>query len=172
MNKKATTFIIAVVLIAIAVMICVIPRFTKVDVTLNAAKMDTDGNTLGTYEISIHGNKEDYISGKSALDVDIAPFDGLKSFQASTNGSNGIEGYIWSMPGSDYLHITLSAYNGDGSLPDDLTLYFSPDMDRWLLMNTTNKVFYVGSVSGNCTTEELLEYFQSAIPSSWKSDNN
>ena len=170
MNKKATTFIIAVVLIAIAVMICVIPRFTKVDVTLNATKMDAEGNALGTYEISFHGNKKDYISGDSALDINILPFDDLKNFQASTNESNGIEGYIWSTPGCNYFYIALTAYSGDAQLPDYLTLYFSPDRDKWVLLNGIGKVFYVGSVSGNCTTEELLEYFQNVIPANPKSN--
>lgn len=138
---------------------------------MSAAKYNTDGEEIKTVNISISGNKLDYLSGQSRLDVVIADFDYLHSFQASVihAGDVMITGGIGTFSAMDYYSTYFTALTDHDSQIIFFEIFFSPDMDRWMLMNYSSKVFYVGSVSGANTTQELIEYFKACIPTNWSS---
>lgn len=159
MHKRSIIFVITAVLVIAAILVCVFPKFTPVDVSLQATKLNEKGETLGTYEIHIRGNRLDYLFADSALDVSITSFDDLSGFKC--------HGKIETTPGTDICYVLYSASN---SATDDVAFFeigFSPDMDRWIFLNTTDKVYYVASVNEQYSIQELIEYFRPMIPSSW-----
>lgn len=162
MYKRSMIFVIVVFLIIAVVLVCVIPRFTRVNITLNATKINAQGEALGTYEIFLHGNRLDYISGNSALDVSISEFDDMIQFIPFGRDNTGTK--ITTEPGSDIPCARYSAWDSKSDTVVDFDIGFSPDMDRWIFINTDDKVYYVSSVSGTYTSTELMEYFSNLIP--------
>ena len=169
MYKRAMIFVVVVLILTAAVLICVVPRFTKVDIFLNATKFSAQGETVGTYEIAIHGNQLDYIFGDSALDVNISAFDSYSQFEAARSGKYGSEGLVHTEPGTEIFCALYSAWNTDTDTVAIFDIYFSPDLDRWLFLNVSDKLYYVASASGSHTTQELVEYFSAQIPINWRS---
>ena len=162
MYKRSIIIVIATVLVIAAALVCVIPQFTNVDATLNATKINEQGEALGTHEIVLRGNRLDYLLTDAALEVAISPFDSLSGFVA--------EGKIKTATGKDICYVLYSASN---AVTDDVAIIricFSPEMDRWVFVNDTDQVYYVASVSGAYSTQELVEYFRPLIPSNWTTD--
>ena len=160
MYKKAlVTVILAVVLIA-AVLVCVIPRFHPVEVSLQTTKLNEQGESLGKYDVHIHGNRLDYLFGKDELEVTISTFDNLM------NGFVARE-KIRTFPGSGIGFVYY--FVSDAATRDSVTftIYFSPDMERWVFRTVPDEVYYIGSVDGKYNTQELMEYFHSFIPRNW-----
>ena len=160
MYKKALITVIAAVVLIAAVLICVIPRFHSVDVTLQTTKFNKQGESLGTYDIHIHGNRLDYLSGKDELEVTISTFDNLM------NGHVARE-KIRTLPGSGIGFVYYFVSNAATRDSVSFEIAFSPDMERWVFCNVSNKVYYLGSVDGKQNTQELVEYFHSFIPRNW-----
>lgn len=158
MNIKAKIIVVVALFIFATILVCLIPRFTGVDVTLQAVKITNQGEALDTYEIVLRGNRLDYLFGNTALDLSIAPFDELSGFTS--------HGEVKSLTESEIFYAFFSAVNAATDDVAFLKLGFSPDMDRWILVNDTDQVYYVASVSGVYTTEELAEYFSRLIPRS------
>ena len=159
MHKRAMLFIIIAVLVTAVVLGCVIPRFTRLDVSLSASKIDANGEILGTYDIFLHGNYLKYITGKTALDVSVSAFDHLEQFIPVRNGRNKIDVEIQSWPGDETLYVHYSAWDMEQDRSVLVKICFSPDMDRWMLTDMSDQVYYLGSVSGTYTVQELLTYF-------------
>lgn len=170
-NRKRNGILLSViaVILLLALALYFIPLPTRVGLTLEATKLDSEGNELGTVQIKMSGYKFDYLFQLDRLDVFI----------------QGFENYAW-MKASDYNHITgailklnlpeeykdrepewmYSYYGGPYANNDrtfSATVAFSPDLDRWLICNDTDNVYYIASVSGNDTVADLVEYFHQII---------
>ena len=163
MYKRALIILIALFVVIAAVLICVIPRLTAVNVVLSAAKYNEKGEALDAPEITIRGDHLDYLFGADALDIHIAPFDDLSEF--------AINSKIQTKPGTEICYVLSSASNAATGDVAFFEIGFSPDMDRWAIVNTTDRVYYVGSDSGEYTPRELVEYFKPLIPGSWIADS-
>lgn len=164
MYRRSMIFVGVALLAIVAVLICVIPRFTKVDITLHATKTNSQGESLGEYEISLQGNRLDYISGNASLDISVSPFDELSQFIPIRNANTNIDGLIKTEPGTDILCVHYSAWDNKTDAFVVYDIGFSPDMDRWIFVNATEGIYYVSSVSGAYTSQELVDYFHSMIP--------
>lgn len=162
MYKRALIILIALFVAIAAVLICVIPRFTAVDATLSATKYNEKGETLYASETSIRGSRLDHLFGADAMDIHIAPFDDLSNFT--------INGKIQTIPGTEICYVLSSASNAATGDAAFFEIGFSPDMGRWAIVNTTDRVYYVGSDSGEYTPQELVEYFKPLIPGNWIAD--
>lgn len=170
-NQKRNGILMSViaVILLLALAIYFIPVPTRIELTLDATKIDSEGKELGTVQIIMTGYKFDYLFQPDRLDVFI----------------EGFEDYAW-MKASVFNHITgailklnlpeeykdrepewmYSYYGGPYANKDRVftaTLAFSPDLDRWLICNETESVYYVASVSGNDTIADLVEYFHQII---------
>ena len=99
----------------------------------------------------------------------ISPFDNLTSFQPSTDGATGTEGIIHSFPLTDVSYVIYSAWNTDVNDMAMCEIGFSPDLDKWIILDYATDTFYVASASGSHTTQELVAYFSTLIPSTWRS---
>ena len=163
MYKRSLIILFALFLAISAALICVIPRFTAVDATLSAAKYNEKGEALDAPEITIRGDHLDYLFGADALDIHIAPFDDLSEFTINSK--------IQTKPGTEICYVLSSASNAATGDVAFFEIGFSPNMDRWALVNTTDRVYYVGSDSGEYTPRELVEYFKPLIPGNWIADS-
>ena len=163
MYKRSLIILFALFLAIAAALICVIPRFTAVDATLSAAKYNEKGEALDAPEITIRGDHLDYLFGADALDIHIAPFDDLSEFTINSK--------IQTKPGTEICYVLSSASNAATGDVAFFEIGFSPNMDRWALVNTTDRVYYVGSDSGEYTPRELVEYFKPLIPGNWIADS-
>ena len=89
-------------------LVCILPWTTPVKKTLNAVKLDAEGNELGTVQIQLEGKKRDYLFRTDRFDVDITPFDNFQSFGEALNGKN-VPDVIWKLDGDiSYVHYGLS----------------------------------------------------------------
>ena len=178
-NRKRNGILMSViaVILLLALALYFIPLPSRVQLTLNATKIDGEGKELGTVQIVMAGYKFDYLFQPDRLDVFI----------------HGFENYAWMKP-SDYYHNGMpitgaitgailklnlpeeykdrepewmySYYGGpyaNGDRAFSATLAFSPDLDRWLIFNTSDQIYYVASVRENDTVADLITYFHQII---------
>lgn len=178
MDKKIQVVkIISCIVVGIAVIAALlwfVPRSTRVDHTLSASKFDHHGDLVRTTEIRISGRKLDYLFQDSRVEFTITPFDGLAWIEPVLYANTNQEGHLSTAPENDILY---TFYYGFPTNPpvynDSMTQFrlgFSPDMDRWIIINDSDKVYYVASVSGNYSPQELVEYFRVLIPVNWTTD--
>lgn len=166
MEKRSVVFLILLALVFAAVLLYFVPCSTPIDLQMEAVKIDSEGNELGTYVLSIKGSKKDYLFQPSRLDVSIDPIDHINVITPadSITKFGSIPGMIETFLLGDYLHVS---YGGWVEITKEgifCTLAFSPDMQRWIFCDDSNRICYVASVDGAYTTAELMDYFQSMIP--------
>lgn len=119
-------------------------------------KLDAAGNTRGTCEITIEGSRLKYLSGTECLNVEITGLPAVGKIGAVELTNTGLTGEIRSYPGMFEFQEVLCEEWPDGGF---IHLLFSPDFDRWALSRSTGEPFYVGSVSGKYTPQEIAAYF-------------
>lgn len=166
MYKNSLVFLLCLAVILVAYFLWTFPFMTPVDLTLNAVRMDHEGNVTGDAMIHVQGTRYDYLFQMPRLDVNITPFDGHYDIYAATFTSDygDVVGAVRSYESDEYEFVT---YAGMYEPKNDMfigTLGFSPDMDQWIFCNKTYGVYYVSSVSGEYTAAELAEYFHWLMP--------
>lgn len=131
------------------------PVSIPIDVTLNATKFNSDGNEIGTTQITIHGEKLDYPTQEDLLDIEIDPFDGWGSFVMLVNESTGLKGEYNST--IDNANFT-SLYDISAERMQPCVLYFSNNFDYCVLV-LPGACTYLASTDSNHTADKVLEYF-------------
>ena len=164
MNRKTkrTIIFICVAVLLIAALLCFLPLPTRVNLTLNAVKLDAEGNEIGTVQIPIQGTKWLSLFRQDRLDVTVGGFDDILPAQIDTSQlrKNSFEEYYRTTFG-----IVSTAFDSPNELASTsytYTLEVCPKFDRWLILirsGMDTKACYLGSISGNYTTLALLEYF-------------
>ena len=160
------TLVVASIVIA-AALLWFIPRSTRIDYTLTTSKIDRFGKEIGTTEIRIAGRKLDYLFQDSRVDFTIAPFDGLVWLKPALHANTNQEGHLETAMENDILYTFYYGAHENFSSHDGMTqlrLGFSPDMDRWIIINDSDRFYYVASISGEYSAQELVEYFSILIP--------
>ena len=160
--KKTWTISIAVIVAVVVAAVCLLPRSTWINQTLNAVKLDADGNEIGTVTIHIEGVHLDFLFFPDRLQVSILPFDHLRSVTLSRY--NGVKGGTFPDAGGTYIKVWFSAWNLHAGAPCTGEIGFSDDFDCWLIRDYTNSVSYVASVSSEYTTDELKTHFSGKMP--------
>lgn len=163
--KKPILFIIIVALLFIVTALYFTPYITPVELVLNAVKVDSDGNELGTAQIIMAGSKLDYLFQPSRIDVYIHPFDGITSIGPSNSITDfgDIPGMLQTIPSGNYHYAYYHGILENSDVLVFVRLGFSSDMTRWIFCDISNSVYYVASVDDACTTQELIEYFDGLI---------
>lgn len=183
MRKKTVIITVSILLAAVLIAAAAyhIPWPTKIDKTLTVTKLDIDKNEVGTFEIHITGKKLTYLFQEERYLLQIDPFDNIeeiKTTEVSTIDGKDVTGrpvYFGQEHGKDYRQLSLNGRDrSDGSLKYvSLTLFYSGDLDRFAFNCYSDDIIYdsdlvkwsyVGSVSGDYTTEEIVEYFGGLIP--------
>lgn len=138
--------------------------------TLNAFKIDANGNLSGTVQITLIGTKYLSIFHKTLLIVNIQEFDNHSGF---TVNSNDYKQFL----DEEFLHNTF-VVSDIGSVEDMLSenytltsnkynVCLSKDFECWLIHVSTSaesEVYYLASINEKHSFIELAEYFKSHIP--------
>ena len=120
--------------------------------SLTTVKLDSKGNNLGNITFNMTGTIDD-----KKANISFDRLDTYESYNISTLEPDGIKGGLLKYDFAEFSYFVLNAYKGN-----DISLFyvaFSPDGDYWLISNESEDLYYYGCVSGNATTEELIEYF-------------
>ena len=79
-RKTIKVFSICVICLAVVAAIVVLlycfPRQTLIDITLDAVKLDEDGNEIGTAQLHLTGRYVNYFILEDQLELSIDPIDG------------------------------------------------------------------------------------------------
>lgn len=166
MSKKKIIIIIAVLLLA-----AMFPWPLPYSDSLDVAKLDSQGNQIGTSTIKLHGFKShSLLFGKRLYTLTIDGLDPLlPSFkfdttQATTSLLGNFRYYSFSRVNMNTGGNLEEAFKtGSYSFSEvDCTVHFSPDYERWLfqlICNGEDRVYYVGSFSENLSQTEYFSYF-------------
>ena len=148
----------AAVLLCVAGAILLIPRYSPFQLTLNAVKLDAQGNNLGTAQLQMRGSVYEYAFRPKQMEVAIADFDGFTGVGESTSRS-GSYTEIMQSPIASYEYITMYALSRETGQMEFLTLAFTADLDWWMLLTSPTEAYFA-CVSGNTGTEELVDLFR------------
>ena len=163
------TALCIVALLIVAALLYYVPWATPVDLTLNATKLDEAGNVLGTEEIHIKGHRLDYLFRDSRLVVDIEPFDTMKwtKLNDTSNGTGSIFTRKSHTLNTECYYVNFGAW--DTGVNDIATgeLFFNEDFDPmvfWYRPFGNKACYYIASVSGNYSTQEIIQLFSDFVP--------
>lgn len=168
-RRMYIVFAVSISLVLIGILLYLIPWVTPVDLTLDAIKLDSDGNEIGTEQLQIKGYRYDYLFQKDRMDVTIKPL-GIRSIDVQTNNSVTGTGVIHSCGAifdPECSRVSLGGWNSDAGYMLVSDLYFTEEFDRFGLVCRPygDDVFsYVMSINGNYKSQELLEYFKGLVP--------
>ncbi|MBQ7817363.1 MAG: hypothetical protein IJ388_01020 [Oscillospiraceae bacterium] len=174
--RKKTVFTIIKILLAAIFIAGVIYHFpwpTHVDKTLTMTKLDAEGNELGTFDIHFTGTKLNYLFQEERYVLTVDAFDTLKSIKTHEDG-RGRTGIPIRRFGKDWgieEHFDLGLAGIDTAVSGSeivfMSLLFTEEQDRYILTckgSARGDWSYVGSLSGNYTTQEIAEYYQGYLP--------
>ena len=89
MLKRIKWIICGTLIFALIVLACLyfIPQTTPISLTLQAQKMDENGNVLGTVSVTVNGTWKKYLLQKDRLVLTIDAFDHLYNIRPWTNNN-------------------------------------------------------------------------------------
>lgn len=154
---KTTILLIVIALLIISFLLYAIPWQTSIDLTLNATKLDKEGNALGTAQIALRGEKLDFLFQPSCISLDVT-MEG-RSVNFNTDGYQNRSGAeIQKYSHRDDYYINLTGFEGQELCW--LLVYISPDLTRWMLYDYKGEAYYVASVNETDTAQDLWDYFK------------
>ena len=163
MKKRKFIIVIAIVVLmaTISTLLFLLPRTTKIDYTLNTTRFNAQGEQTGDIQISVYGQQKKALFRDPQIELSVEPFDRLAWLKVITADEEA----------SPYRHEDLqfffySAADWTGKVVM-VTVGFDANMDSWIFVNHTRQVYYVASVSGKYSPQELVEYFRVLIPVNW-----
>ena len=161
-KAKIITVISIIALLTVAALLYFVPRTTPVDISFLAVKLDKNGSDLGLAQITIKGQKLDYLFRDSRLDVEISPFDGMTVIFVDEDGKGTLT--TTEIGGHQLMTLTVAVYFQEEDDASWLDITFTEEMDCFAFYLSRDKVYYVGSASGNYDTRGVLNYFNAISP--------
>jgi hypothetical protein len=155
---------LAVVAVNAALLYC-FPRQTKIDLTLDAVKLDEDGNEIGTAKLHITGRYVNYFILEDQLELSIDPIDGLMHIK--TMDKPGLPRSLGNYTGTEYWMHSMGAYDPDANAGAFLDFFCTEEFDRFairLISGEQGNFWYVTSARGDYTAQEIIEYFGGIVP--------
>ena len=149
-TRKKVIILLVAVLFTLGVILYLAPFTTNFDKALDAIKLDEDGNVLGTVSLHVQGEVKDYLFRETRFSYELSDFDSLSSVSPVRDCTVSTAGF--------YACNTVAFKPGE-SLATLLTLYCSPELDRWILWNSPDNIFYVSSTDPNESPSDILCYF-------------
>ncbi len=168
MKKKLLLIIPAVILLVmIGLIVYWNPPSTPVSYKFDAVKIDADGNELGNFTIELSGRKIEPYFDNPRLDLTMTPFDGQSDLVTESDTAKFPGAEIVKHRSGAFLTIDCGVFDRSENYYKSIELCFSPDFDRWVYHEIGGEVYYVGSVSGNDSVEELYDYINPLITGIW-----
>lgn len=162
------------ILVVVAAIACFVYLPSSYSHTLNAVKLDADGNEIGTVQITMRGIKWSSLLLPDRLTVTVDPFDGLKKLDLDSAEFRSTRWYDYLETSFVHVHSDMDTSLDGKEMLDSFTsetfqfsIKLSPDFDRWSIcriLDKTERVYYLTSISGNYSTQELLDYFSDLPP--------
>lgn len=121
--------------------------------SITMTKFNQGGIEKGDYDITIEADAVEKHGDKFYLSLRISDFDGNTKIVASRDETGCYMGEIFTK--WDGYHYVMCFGSEQW-----FRLCFDSDYDRWALYVEGGKPYYVGSVSGQYTNEELIGYFR------------
>lgn len=164
---KRITIIVLAVCLFIGALLYFVPWITRVNLTLDAVKLDSDGNVVGDTTITIKGAMLDYLFQKDSLDVSIYPFDDFKWVNLSQDSTTNRVG-IMRPHHKDCMEINCSTYDYHTNSMTFCKLLFTKDFKYVAFVadfpGDGDNIYYVASANNEVSTEELIAYFRYLPP--------
>ena len=166
--KKKIILSITIILISclslVAACIYLFPmKTTPLNTTLEATKLDADGNVIGTTQIAIQGSFKEYLLNEDKMELTVAPFGGLRgiNFVDRTNSMG-----FTPIAMDKFYQYTGMAWENESPEMLWITFITSQDFEYWVFRVHKNDepVYYVASFSGTRTVEEIVQYFKGLAP--------
>lgn len=165
MRKRKIVIGIAIALVCallLAAGLYFVPIRTTIDASMQATKMDKDGNVIGTEEIILQCCLKKYLFKEDVFELSVAPFDDLKNWNFVSSGETS----------ADFKTLFDKFYHSTGTASDItrggmvwVTATMSQDFDYWVFCVTDNDnpIYYVASVNEH-TPEEIVQYSKALPP--------
>ena len=151
--------VILVVALLVAAFLYFVPWSTRVNLTLNAAKLDSNGEVIEQVPMVINGWRLDYLFKPDQLDVEIEPFDDFDWISLTTNANTNKKGIIY-----PYFQDCerINCYTAD----ENSELLFTRDFKYVAFAHDTfeTNTYYVASADDQVSYKELAEYFRYLPP--------
>ena len=172
MNKilKCILYCTAILLVLV-VLLYFVPLRTRIELTLNAVKLDENGTPIGTAKIHIEGYKLDYLLQDDRMELEIDPFENLERIFLNGVNSNKkqdvIERFGKEHFGMDYLSVRFNGWDTVAESTAFGLIYFTEEFECFAFQCKTyqqSPIYYVASASGDYTTAELIEFFNGLVP--------
>ena len=128
-----------------------------IDLTVNAVKMNKNGEELGTVQLHINGFYQENLFAKDTVFLE---FDDFDRYIYIKTANKTIISFIETQNGKSIVTLMIGAGEFPGYDMAGFNLVFSEEFDRFYLQSHTLE-YYIGSVSGNYTAYEIVEYFNS-----------
>ncbi len=164
MSKKAIIILSAVV-VAVAVVACLVPIPTPCNKTVTAIQMDDNGNEIGKSDISLSGWKLNYLLRRNVYLVEMGNFDDITldidTRECTKDLLNDYYQTSWGVVNTTSSKINDSSTKISNSTYRS-TLYIGDDMEHWVVnlsIDNGDDFYYFFDLSGEATMSELREYW-------------
>ena len=167
MNKTHISSLIVILLSCVLLVAACFYLFPikniPLNTTLNAVKLDADGNVIGTEQITIQGSFKEYLFKDRLMELKVTPFDRLKSINI-VDRSNPMGFTPFDL--DKFYQYTGTAWEIENPNMLWFTFITSQDFEYWVFRVDKNgeAVHYVASLSGSRTVEEIVQFFQGLAP--------
>ena len=157
LERKERFFLVMLFVIIFSLLLYFVPKTTRFEHTLHAVILDREGNQIGTTDIALQGAQLEYLFRNTLLDVTISPFDRYLRFNLTENTQTGDKGIILQF--DQIQGIICTAW--DNIVGDTVfaMLYFSPELDRWMFVNTSEGLYYIATTNDAYSIDDTIEYF-------------
>jgi hypothetical protein len=126
-----------------------------VNLTINTVKMNSDGQELGMVPMHLNGYYQEYLFKKDEIFLEFNDFEDYIQIRTPQGGR-----LYWEEGenGAKYGRIIICAGEFPGYGARAFGLIFTEEFDRFYLISDEG-AYYVGSVSGKYTAQEIVAYF-------------
>lgn len=164
MNKKRIILVILVIALLVAALLYFVPWPTRVNLTLNAAKLDSNGEVIEQFTMVIEGWRLDYLFQPDQLNVNIEPFDDYAWIDLSTDTQTNRKGIIYTHF-QDCEQIYCCTSNSSTTIAF-CELLFTRDFKyvAFICDTSDGEIYYVASADDQVSYKELAEYFRYLPP--------
>ena len=162
---KRIIIIVLAVCLFIGALLYFVPWITRVNLTLDAVKLDSDGNVVGNTTITIQGVMLDYLFQKDSLDVSIYPFDNIKWVKLSQYGNTNRVG-VMQPHYRNCMEISCSTFDSNRMI--FCKLLFTKDFKYVAFIadfsGDGGNTYYVASANEDVGIAEVIDYFHYLPP--------
>lgn len=134
----------------------------NIDKTIDAVRMNERGREIETVQLDITGYYQDYLFKKDSIGLAITP---SKNSLSSLETGNGAPMYWNELKRQNltFIQILVCGHNSATQVSEILIFMTTDEYDRFIIAGESMGFFYVGSISGSYTAQEIVTYFNAFV---------